>query len=222
MKIMLIGIALIVFSISDFKKRSVKFFSSMAFLSIGILLFFANYDNNSEFYESNNHVLVLIFIPALLGFTLLGIIGLGDLIILSGVMLLTPYGFIQNDTIVSTLLTNSLLFYLLVFPFNVFRNYLDSRKENIFEGIDETRSNKIKAVIFGHRAKIGNRGFIMQKDNKFSFKFKNVNKTQFNETLNVWIVPAYPFIPFILMGFIAQLIIGDMLGLGDYINWKFR
>lgn len=222
LKLMIIALALLLFSISDLKKRSIKFFSAMLFLIIGIAFFFAHYDNNSEFYESNNTILLFLFIPALIVFTFLGIIGMGDLFVLAGVMLLTPYNYIHNDTIVSTLLTNSLLFYLLVFPLNVIRNIIDNRKGDLFYGLEETRANKIKALIFGHKAKQGNKGFILQKGNKLDFKFKNVNKTQFNETLNVWIIPAYPFIPFILMGFIAQLILGDMLGLGDYLNWKFR
>jgi len=219
---MVIICALTVFSVSDMKKRSIKFFSALLFLIIGLAFFFAHYDNNSEFYQNNNQYLLILFVPALIVCTFLGIIGIGDLFVLTGVMLLTPYNYIHNDTIISTLLTNSLLFYLLVFPLNVFRNYLDHRKNNIFYDLDESKANKIKALIFGHRAKQGNKGFILQKGNKLDFKFKNVNKTQFNETLNIWIVPAYPFIPFILMGFVAQLIIGDMLGLGDYINWKFR
>ena len=219
-KLILITLSLIAFSVSDFKKRSIKMLSALLFLLIAVSFFMSNYDENSKFFLENTTYL-LIFIALVSVFTFIGMIGIGDLFVLTSVMLLTPYEFLDG-IMISTLLTNSLLFYLLVFPYNLIRNFLDSRKNNIFEGINETNLNKLKALLLAHRSKKGNYGFLLQNNTHFNFKFKNVNRTQFNEKIGVWIIPAYPFIPFILLGFVAQLFIGDLLGIGDYLNWKFR
>jgi len=107
---------------------------------------------------------------------------------------------------------------LFVFPLlvNLIRNSISIlKKENIFEGFNETKLKKSLAMIIGYRAKEPNYCFAIEKteggQKKLNIEFHNAETTEFCSSKNTWITPGIPYILLITGGFIIQLIYGDIL-----------
>jgi preflagellin peptidase FlaK len=95
-----------------------------------------------------------------------------------------------------TTLTNAAVISIIPLFANLARNlFAISRKQDIFEGLDESRLNKIIAVFVGYRAK----------NPKFSFSIER------SEGGHKRVTPGIPYIIYITGGFVIQIIYGDII-----------
>jgi len=99
---------------------------------------------------------------------------------------------------------------------NFFRNVIEvARKNDIFEGFNESVGKKITAMFLGYRAKNPKYGFSIEKkagkNKKLNLVLHHAEYAEFCSTPNTWITPGVPYMLFIAAGFIAQLLYGDVI-----------
>ena len=147
----------------------------------------------------------------------MGIFGGADafcLIVLAG---LAPLATI-NGTYVTpiTPLTNAAVISIVPIFLNLARNlFAISRKQDIFEGFDETRLNKIVAIFVGYRASNPKFSFSIEHNDgdhkRLDFRFQHAENTTFCSTTKTWVTPGIPYIIYITAGFVVQIIYGDII-----------
>ena len=97
---------------------------------------------------------------------------------------------------------------------------LEARGEKVFEGFEhEGKLRKLAAMLFGVRIKNArSRRFWFpletEKDGKRTFDFKFLS-IEFEEPMrdDCWATPGIPLLIFITIGFMAYILMGDLLGL---------
>ena len=115
-----------------------------------------------------------------------------------------------------TPLTNAAVISVIPIFVNLARNiFAISRKQDIFEGLDETRLNKIIAVFVGHRTKNPKFSFSIERSDgtsrRLDFGFQHAENAQFCSTKETWVTPGIPYIIYIAAGFVIQIIYGDII-----------
>ena len=115
-----------------------------------------------------------------------------------------------------TILTNAVLISIIPLFLNLFRNVIEiARKNDIFEGFNEPTGKKITAMFLGYKAKNPKYGFSIEKKagktKKLNLVLHHAEYAEFCSTPNTWITPGVPYMLFILAGFIAQLLFGDVI-----------
>ena len=115
-----------------------------------------------------------------------------------------------------TILTNAVLISIIPLFLNLFRNVIEiTRKNDIFEGFNEPTGKKITAMFLGYKAKNPKYGFSIEKKagktKKLNLVLHHAEYAEFCSTPNTWITPGVPYMLFILAGFIAQLLFGDVI-----------
>jgi preflagellin peptidase FlaK len=115
-----------------------------------------------------------------------------------------------------TILTNTVLISIAPLFFNFFRNIVEIlKKNNIFEGFDEPTGKRIMAMFLGYRAKNPKYGFSIEKkvgkQKKLNLVLHHAEYAEFCSTPNTWITPGVPYMVFITVGFIIQLLYGDII-----------
>ncbi|AJM93215.1 A24 family peptidase C-terminal domain-containing protein [Nitrosopumilus piranensis] len=175
----------------------------------------------------NNLVAVgisLIVVPILFAMWRIGFLGGADFIGIAVLQTLVPFS-IFSDNIVTpfTVLSNAALFSSSIFVVNLARNLIAlSRNHNIFDGFNETKSRKILAMLFGHRAKNPKFSFSIEDEHMgakmFSFSLHHAEKTEYCTKKDTWVSTGIPFIVFITIGFIAQIFLGDII-LNSFGSW---
>lgn len=113
--------------------------------------------------------------------------------------------------------TNSILLTALLPLFFLIVNSLKiSRGEKIFEGFEkESKASKFKAIFLGTRRKQAGRfDFSLEKTvdgrRRFYFSLGKVDE-DFATGKDIWVSPGIPLLVFVLLGFIAMLLFGDIL-----------
>jgi len=123
-----------------------------------------------------------------------------------------------SDSVVSpfSIVVNSAL--LSVTPMIVYfirNSLLILRKEDIFQGFDETKSKKIFAMFLGYRSKNPKFSFSLEKrvgkEKKLNITLHHSDTAEYCTTSNTWVTPGLPFMIFIFGGFILQLLFGDVI-----------
>jgi len=208
--VMMLGIA----SFFDIWKREIHDYLWIGFgaLSVILLLFDPNFN------ETISLILFsLIIAPFAIIVWRIGLFGGADAFALIVLASLAPMMTI-SDNMVTPLTTLSNAALLFVFPLlvNVIRNTISILKnENIFEGFNETKFKKLLAMIIGYRAKEPNYDFAIEKTEggkkKLNIVFHNAETAEFCSGKNTWVTPGIPYILLITVGFIIQLVYGDIL-----------
>lgn len=199
----------------DIKNREIHDFYWIVFGAIAVLLLVLQFDD-SEFIDSLV-ISVIFLIPISIGLWYFGIFGGADAFALIVLSVLAPSsGVTENLVGPLTILTNASIFAIASMFVNAIINLKKIlTKENIFEGFDESRSKKILACFIGTKQKNPKHSFSIEtiKDGKkkFVFLLHHAEKTDYCDTKNTWVTPGLPFILYIMLGFIAQLIVGDLL-----------
>jgi preflagellin peptidase FlaK len=146
-----------------------------------------------------------------------GLFGGADAFALIVLAVLVPSITITENTITPfTVLTNAVLLSVVPMIVNIFRNsILIARKNNIFEGFEETVGRKILAMFIGYRAANPKFGFSIEQKigghKKLNLSMQHAEYAEFCNTKDTWVTPGVPYMIFIFAGFIIQLIYGDII-----------
>jgi archaeal preflagellin peptidase FlaK len=212
-----IGLALgmlAIASILDLKKREINDILWIGFGAVAIMLVFASPD---PFSTAKLVGLSMIIAPIALALWRFGIFGGADalcLIVLGG---LAPMISLYGNTITPfTTLTNAAVFSIAPLFVNLGRNLVAIyKKENIFNGIDATKLNKIAALFVGYRAKNPKYSFSIERVEgnlrKLNIGLQHAETAEFCNTSDTWVTQGIPYIIYISFGFIVQLICGDII-----------
>ena len=209
--------ALIMLSIAtttDIWKREINDILWIVFGAISIvLIFFEPSITNSII----NIGISLIIAPVALLIWRFGIFGGADALGLIVLAALAPQLSLSENTVTPfTTLTNAIIVSITPIFLNLIRNLIAiTRHKNIFEGFEETRLKKIFAVFLGYRAKHPKYSFAIEKIEgnckKIDFSFHHAENTEFCDKPDTWITPGIPYILYITVGFVIQLLFGDII-----------
>ena len=209
--------ALIMLSIAtstDLWKREINDILWIVFGAISIvLIFFEPSITNSII----NIGISLIIAPVALLIGRFGIFGGADALGLIVLAALAPQLSLSENTVTPfTTLTNAIIVSITPIFLNLIRNLIAiTRHKNIFEGFEETRLKKIFAVFLGYRAKHPKYSFAIEKIEgnckKIDFSFHHAENTEFCDKPDTWITPGIPYILYITVGFVIQLLFGDII-----------
>lgn len=209
--------ALIMLSIAttiDIWKREINDILWIVFGAISIvLIFFEPSITNSII----NIGISLIIAPVALLIWRFGIFGGADALGLIVLAALAPQLSLSGNTVTPfTTLTNAIIISITPIFLNLIRNLIAiSRRKNIFEGFEETRLKKIFAVFLGYRDKYPKYSFAIEKiegnRKKIDFSFHHAENTEFCDKPDTWVTPGIPYILYITVGFVVQLLFGDII-----------
>ena len=147
----------------------------------------------------------------------MGLFGGADAFALIALAVIAPHMTLTENIVTPmTTLSNAAILFVIPLTINLVRNALSLlRKEEIFEGFDETTPRKILACFMGYRAKNPKHGFSIErkkgKKKKISFAFHHAENEIFAIKPNTWITPGIPYLLLIIGGFVIQLVYGDMI-----------
>jgi archaeal preflagellin peptidase FlaK len=205
---------LVIASTLDIRKREINDLLWIGFGAVAVIMLITS----SDLWGTAKTVgLSMIIAPIALVIWRLGIFGGADafcLVVLAG---LAPMASIYGTTVTPiTTLTNAAVVAIMPLFTNLIRNlFAISRKQDIFEGLDETKLNKIIAIFVGYRAKNPRFCFSMERNEgdhkKLDFAFRHAETSQFCTTSETWVTPGVPYVIYITIGFIIQIIYGDII-----------
>lgn len=205
---------LIVASIIDIWKREIHDYYWIGFGIAGFLLVFINQ-------EIFPHLLkigfALIIAPFVIFVWRVGLFGGADAFALIALAVIAPMAtFSENPVSPFSTLSNAAILFVMPFLTNILRNTIAIlKKENIFEGFEETTFKKICATLIGYRAKKPKYCFsIERKDNgkkKISLSMHHAENEEYCTEPNTWVTPGIPYILLITGGFVIQILYGDFL-----------
>jgi len=208
--ISMLGIA----SILDVRKREIN---DILWIGFGAVAFIMLFLSNDVWFTIKTTGVAMIIAPIALVAWRFGIFGGADAFCIIVLGALAPMTTLSGSEITPlTTLTNAAIISVVPLFLNLSRNlFAISKKENIFEGFDETRLNKIVAVFVGYKAQNPKYGFSIEKmegdQKRLDFGFRHAEKTQFCNTSKTWITPGIPYIIYITCGFVVQIIYGDII-----------
>lgn len=211
----LIGLSmLLIASILDIKKREINDILWIWYGAVAAILIIISSDPWSTIKTVG---ISMIIVPIVLVIWRFGIFGGADAFCLIVLGTLAPMISLQGGVITPlTTLTNAAIISIVPLFVNLIRNLLAlSRKEDIFNGLNETKLNKIMALFIGYRAKKPQHCFSMERiegnQRRFNIGLQHAETTEFCKTSDTWVTPGIPYIIYISFGFIVQVIYGDIL-----------
>lgn len=200
---------------SDLKNRETSDFLWVIFGGISVILIFFASDMTQVLTKVG---ISLIIAPAVIVIWRLGFFGGADAFGLIVLAALAPEFSISNGLITPfTVLTNSVILSVAPVIFNISRNLISLvQHKNIFDGLEnETKRNKIFALFLGYRAKNPKFSFSIEKyvgtQRKLDFSLKNADNAEFCSSEDTWVTPGIPYVIYITLGFIVQLVHGDVI-----------
>ena len=118
-------------------------------------------------------------------------------------------------------LTNAAILSVSQVGFNLIRNLVYHRKHphKLFEGFQhETAARKMLAVLVGHRSeKTPQYAFAIEKTTEgrkqFDFALEAAETAEYESRQDVWITPGIPFIVYLFAGFVAMILVGDLMAI---------
>ena len=201
-------------SFYDVKKREISDLIWIIFGIIAILLIFLEPDFDSFIITLG---ISLIVAPFVLIIWRLGLFGGADAFAVIVLSALVPQAtFSENVVTPFTILTNAVILSISPMIVNFVRNLIKvAKKENIFEGFNETKTKQILAMFIGYKAKNPKFGFSIEKKSgkrkKLNLSLQHAEYAPFCTTPNTWITPGVPYMLFIAAGFVLQLLYGDIV-----------
>jgi preflagellin peptidase FlaK len=212
-----IMLALIMLSIAttfDIWKREINDVLWIIFGAIAVILIFFE-PNIDEFIL--NIGISLIIVPIALLIWRVGIFGGADAFGLIVLAALAPQLSLSENLVTPlTTLTNAVIISIVPILLNVFRNLFElSKHKNIFEGFQENRFKKISAIFLGYRAKNPKYSFSIERiegeHKKIDFSFHHAENSEFCTKPDTWVTPGIPYILYITVGFVVQILMGDII-----------
>lgn len=201
-------------SVLDIKKREIN---DLLWIGFGGLAFVMFITSGDLWGTAKITGLSMVVVPIALLLWRFGIFGGADalcLIVLAG---LAPMATLSDTSITPiTTLTNAAIVSVIPLFVNLSRNlFAMYKKRDIFEGLNETRLNKLIAIFVGYRAKNPKFSFSIEKSDgtqkKLNFGFQHAETTQFCSDSETWVTPGIPYILYITAGFIIQILCGDVV-----------
>ena len=159
----------------------------------------------------------LVVVPVVLIIWRIGFFGGADAFAIIVLAALVPQITLSDGMITPfTIFTNAVLISIIPLFLNLSRNLIEIAKKNdIFEGFKEPVGKRIMAMFLGYRAKNPKYGFSIEKkagkNKKLNLVLHNAEYAEFCITPNTWITPGVPYMLFITVGFIVQLLYGDAI-----------
>ncbi len=209
-------------SFFDFRKREISDLVWIIFGALGAVLFIIEPDLIDALITTS---FALIIAPFAILMWRIGLFGGADAFALITIAILAPQmTFGENIVTPFTVMTNAVLFSIIPLFVNAARNLIEIlKKNNLFEGFQESRSKRIIAMFVGYRAKNPKFSFSMEQQSgnvkKLSLSFKHAETSKYCTKPNTWVTPAIPYMLFITIGFLTQLIYGDLIFQVFNINW---
>ena len=209
-------------SFFDFRKREVSDLVWIIFGALGTVLFIIEPVLIDALITTG---FALIVAPFAIFMWRIGFFGGADAFALITIAILAPQmTFGENIVTPFTVMTNAALFSIIPLFVNAARNLIEIlKKNNIFEGFQESYSKRIIAMFVGYRAKNPKFSFSMEQQSgnvkKLSLSFKHAETSEYCTKPNTWVTPAIPYMLFITIGFLTQLIYGDLIFQVFNINW---
>ena len=201
-------------SFFDLKKREINDMLWIGFSALSIVLIFFS----PEIWTSIRIVGVsLIIAPVTLVLWRFGVFGGADAFCLIVLASLAPMFTLSASQITPfSTLTNAAILSVTPLFVNLCRNVVSIlRKEDIFAGIDETRTKKIIAVFIGYKAKNPKYSFSLERmvdgKKRLDFSLKHAEQTLFCNDQGVWVTPGVPYVLYIAAGFVVQVLYGDII-----------
>lgn len=215
--IMRIIVALCMLAIAstlDIRKREIN---DILWIGFGAVVFIMIFLSNDIWFTLKTTGVAMIIAPIVLAAWRFGIFGGADALCVIVLGALAPMVTVYGSEITPlTTLTNAAIMSIIPLFLNLSRNlFAVSKKENIFEGFNETRLNKIVAVFVGYKAKNPKHSFSIERtegdQKRLDLGFRHAEKTQFCTTSETWVTPGIPYIIYITFGFVVQIIYGDII-----------
>lgn len=201
-------------SFFDLKKREINDILWIGFSALSAVLIFLSPD----IWVSLRIVgISLIIAPVALVLWRFGVFGGADAFCLIVLASLAPMFTLNTSQITPfSTLTNAAILSVTPLFVNLCRNVASIlRKEDIFEGIDETRTKKIVAVFIGYKAKNPKYSFSLERvvdgKKRLDFSLKHAEQALFCNDHGVWVTPGVPYVLYITAGFVIQVLYGDMI-----------
>lgn len=205
---------LVVASVIDIRKREIN---DILWIVFGAIAFVMLIMGGNFWNEIKMIGLSMIIAPIVIVLWRTGVFGGADALCLIVLAALAPMASL-SDTFVTpiTTLTNAAVISVIPIFVNLTRNlFAISRKQDIFEGLNETRLNKIIAVFIGYRAKNSKFSFSIEqsdgKQKRLNFSFQHAENSQYCSTSETWVTPGIPYILYIAAGFVIQIFCGDIM-----------
>lgn len=209
--ISMLGIA----SYTDIRKREIDDKIWMIFGGLSFIILFFTPNIYNSFWTIG---ISLIIAPAALIIWRFGFFGGADAFAFIVLASLAPgLTFTGSPVNPFTTLTNTAILSIIPILMNIMRNVISLiRRDNIFAGFEnETKKNKIIAMLIGHRSKNPKFSFSIEtcegNVKKMNFGMKNADSTEFCSSPDTWVTPGIPYMIYIFGGFVTQLIYGDII-----------
>lgn len=207
-------VMLAIASVLDIRKREINDILWIAFGAVAVVLLVVGPE---PWNELRLIAVSMIIAPIALVVWRFGFFGGADafcLIVLAGLAPMTSLQPVQITPL--TTLTNAAIISIAPFFVNLARNLLAiSGKKDIFDGFEETRLNKVVALFIGYRAKNPRHSFSMERlvggKKRLNFGFHHAENAEFCNTMDTWVTPGIPYIIYIALGFVVQIIYGDLI-----------
>jgi archaeal preflagellin peptidase FlaK len=205
---------LLIASILDVRKREINDILWIGFGAVAVMLIIISSDPWSTIKTVG---VSMIIAPIVLVVWRLGMFGGADAFCLIVLGMLAPMTSLQDNPITPlTTLTNAAIISIVPLFANLTRNLIAlSRKEDIFNGLNETKLNKMIALFVGYRAKNPHHCFSMERiegnQRRLNLGLQHAETTEFCKTTDMWVTPGIPYIIYISLGFVIQIIYGDVL-----------
>ena len=202
--IAMLGIA----SYTDIRKREIDDRIWMIFGGLSFVILFFTTNIYSSLWTIG---ISLIVAPIVLIIWRFGFFGGADAFALIVLAALAP-GLTFTDSQINpfTTLTNTIILSIIPVVVNILRNVISLiRHDDIFAGFEnETRKNKIIAMLIGHRSKNPKFSFSIETREgnvkKMNFGMKNADNTEFCSSPDTWVTPGIPYMIYIFGGFVTQ------------------
>jgi len=201
-------------SFFDLKKREINDILWIGFSALSAVLIFLSPD----IWTSLRIVgISLIIAPVALVLWRFGVFGGADAFCLIVLASLAPMFTLNTSQITPfSTLTNAAILSVTPLFVNLCRNVVSIlRKEDIFEGIDETRTKKMIAVFIGYKAKNPKYSFSLERvvdgKKRLDFSLKHAEQALFCNDHGVWVTPGVPYVLYITAGFVIQVLYGDII-----------
>lgn len=159
----------------------------------------------------------LVIVPIAIIAWRVGFFGGADAFALITLAIIAPQLSLSENIITpSTTLSNAAVLFVVPLLINAIRNGISLlRKENIFDGFNESITKKIIVSFIGYRAKNPKYGFSIERNDENSKKIvlslHHAENTEFGTKPNTWITPGIPYLLLISAGFVIQILFGDII-----------
>ncbi len=205
---------LLIASMLDIRKREINDILWIGFGAIAVVLIIIS----SDPWSSVKSVGVsMIIAPIVLIVWRFGMFGGADAFCLIVLGALAPMASLQDHPLTPlTTLTNAAMISIVPLFVNLIRNLIAlSRKNDIFNGLDETRLNKAIAIFVGYRTKNPKYSFSMERvegnQRRFNLGLQHAETAEFCKKSDTWVTPGIPYVIFISLGFVIQITYGDII-----------